>query len=75
MTTEDSIRADAKSTIYAGSAAHVRLVILNEVKNLVPRVHCLGLCKAKSICICEILRFAQNDKVKVVRWTPTLHQP
>jgi hypothetical protein len=33
-------------------------------KNLVSRVYSWGLCNAKSICICEILRVAQNDKGK-----------
>jgi len=45
-----------------------RLVILNAVKNLVPRVPSLGLYNAKIICICEILRFAQNDKSKGFDW-------
>jgi len=41
--------------ILAGNA-------LSEAKNFVHRVHYSGLCKAKIICICEILHFVQNDK-------------
>jgi hypothetical protein len=45
-----------------GSTNPISLVILNEVKNLVPRV--LGRCslKARERARDEILHFVQNDK-------------
>jgi hypothetical protein len=42
-------------------AKRLDCVILSEAKNLVPNVYSLGLYNVKSICSCEILRFAQND--------------
>jgi hypothetical protein len=46
-------------------ANQLRIVILSEAKNLVLFVLSLVSYKAERICRDEILRFAQNDKVKV----------
>jgi hypothetical protein len=45
--------------------SQLRAVILSEAKNLVLRVPTWGLYNVKRILYDEILRFAQNDKVKV----------
>jgi hypothetical protein len=42
----------------------VRMVV-SRAKDLVPRVHSLGLYNVKSVCSCEILQFVQNDKVEL----------
>jgi len=66
-----SYAANWKTSISLKLSSPLDFVILNEVKNLVPRVHCWGLYNVKSICICEILRVAQNDKVNVALFLPT----
>jgi hypothetical protein len=48
-----------------GNATQLDIVILNEVKNLVPSVYSLGLYNVKRIGRDEILRVAQNDRVEV----------
>jgi hypothetical protein len=55
-----------------GPANPDSLVILSDAKNLVPRVPSLLLYNVKSICICEILHFVQNDRVEVARQVQTM---
>jgi hypothetical protein len=44
------------------------IVILNEVKNLVPRVLGWGKAKARGFARDEILHFVQNDNGQTVRY-------